>query len=147
MVISTLDTAGVYMLAGSLHQLAEYHNSVSKHFNGAYPNKAIHETLREIEEKIEKGISVVYCINDNGKIAGFSQCSIENGAGVIEYLFVSAEYRGQGCGKLLMDKDMAYFKSNEIKKIHIKIVHGNESAKGFYARYGFQVQSEILFSG
>jgi GNAT superfamily N-acetyltransferase len=54
------------------------------------------------------------------------------------------EYRNNGYGGLLMEKALKYFETKPIKRIELKVVHGNDNAKKIYEHYGFRMLSQNM---
>jgi len=127
-----------------LKSLADHHNKIAKYFNGIYPQKTFEQTILEISQEVENGISIVDSIKINNKIIGFSQYKIEDNIGELKYLAILPEYRNKGYGKLLMDRIMKYFENKKIKRIDIRVVYGNDEAKRFYEKFGFKISSQIM---
>ena len=127
-----------------LKTLAEHHNRTSVYFKGNYPSKPFEQIINEISQKIKDGFSKVDVVMENHKIIGFSQYTIQDNIGELEYLVILPEYRNCGYGKMIMDKVIEYFKTHQVKRIDIRIVYGNDDAKGFYEKYGFKISSQIM---
>jgi ribosomal protein S18 acetylase RimI-like enzyme len=143
-IIEQLNYTEIGKIMPILFSLADHHNKVSKYFSGNYPLKTFEKIISEISEKIKNKYSIVDIIKINDKIIGFSQYTIEQNIGKLEYLVILPEYRNRGYGKLLMNKALKYFETKVIKKIDIKVVYGNDDAIKFYENYGFQVSSQIM---
>ena len=142
--IEKLNSSNVDELYNLLQELAEHHNNVSKYFKGKFPSKPLDEKIAEIKEKVINNVSLVDVIRLDNNIIAFSIYFIDNNIGTLEYLIVSKKNRNKRYGRILMDNVIAYFTENNVKRIEIRIVYGNDIAKRFYEHYGFQTQSEIL---
>jgi len=143
-VIEQLNYIDIGNIMHVLNSLAEHHNKTSKYFSGIYPTKSFEQIILEISQKVKNGLSIVDIIKINDRIIGFSQYTIEQNIGELEYLVILPEYRNKGYGKLLMDRAMKYFENKTIKRIDIRIVYGNDNAKRFYEKYGFRFSSQIM---
>jgi len=143
-IIEKLDVSNIDELYDLLQELVNHHNNVSKYFKGEYPSKPLCEKINEIKEKVKNGISNIDTIRLNNEIVAFSIYYIENNIGTLEYLFTSEKNRNMGYGQILMNNIMTYFTEKDVKKIEVMVVYGNDGAKRFYNRYGFQIKSEIL---
>jgi ribosomal protein S18 acetylase RimI-like enzyme len=143
-IIERLNVSNIDELNCLLLELADHHNKVSKYFQGKYPYKPFIEFIAKLKDKAANGISKVDVIRLDKKIVAFAIYFVEDNMGILEYLVTSANSRNKGYGKELMDNIMAYFKEKNVERIEIRIVYGNDDAKRFYNRYGFQTQSEIL---
>ena len=118
-------------------ELQEYHHSLN-------------ENSREIPFSIRmdmlkrKEFTIFSAWNQN-RLIGFCIPSIDNeNSGIIESIYVKGQYRYRGIGSSLFKKSLAWFKKNEIKRIHIGVVYGNTKVFPFYEKFGFRPQAYIL---
>lgn len=108
--------------------------------------RATHDFLPEIEIKNLKPLILneyfhhvlLHKYIHNGKIVGFIGTSSDN----IEMLFIDAEFRGKGIGKLLTD-----FAINDLKIKKVDVNEQNLQAVGFYKEIGFKVISRSELDG
>lgn len=56
----------------------------------------------------------------------------------INNIAVLPEFRGQGCGKVLLEHILSVAKAKGIVKMTLEVRPSNEAAKELYARYGFK---------
>lgn len=125
-------------------QLSEYHNTISVNFKGRYPSRPYGETLNVFSESLEKGQSRIAVIESGEKVVGFCKVDINGKNGKLDYLVVLQEYRQQGFGKQFMEWAMETFRKNNVTRIEVKVVDGNDAIH-FYEKYGFQINSHILW--
>lgn len=142
--IENLDYTEIGKIMYLLTALADHHNKTSIYFSGFYPLKPFEEIISEISQKVKDGYSTADVIQENGQIIAFSQYTIEQNLGKLEYLAVLPEYRNRGYGKLLMDRVLKYFKAKNIVRIELKVAYGNDNAKRFYEYYGFKLLSQNM---
>lgn len=72
---------------------------------------------------------VLRCVrNDKGQIVGFSGVAEEN----LEMLFIHADHRGKGIGRVLLDHAI---KVQGVQNVDVN--EDNKQAIGFYQKYGF----------
>ncbi|WP_026673808.1 GNAT family N-acetyltransferase [Alkalihalobacterium bogoriense] len=88
------------------------------------------------------------CINQNiivGWIvlAKTKAAFTEEITGMIIELYVFPQYRKSGCGTLLMEYALAYFKQCGISKVQLNVFSGNP-AKRLYEKLGFQDVSTLM---
>ena len=138
--ISPNETGKLY---DCLEALAKYHNQVSVHFKGDYPQIPSEQKLVQIGKELEEGRSRIAVVENDQKIIGFCKINMDGSRGVLEYLVVLDQERGKGYGAALMDWAMNAFRKHGINEIDIKAVYGNEAIR-FYEKYGFRERSVIL---
>lgn len=87
----------------------------------------------ELAQETETGNAIGYCIS-----------VITPEAGVIESIFIEAEYRRQGIGDALMQHALAWMDEHDVSMKRVVVAVGNEEAFGFYQRYGFHSRHIVL---
>jgi len=143
-IIESLNHTETGNILPLLEFLAEHHNKVSTNFSGMYPLKPLEQVICEISQAVKNGYSKVDVVKKNNHIIGFSQYTIENNAGELKFLVVLPEHKNQGYGKLLIERALKYFEEQQVKRIDIRVLYGNDDAKRFYEKYGFKVASQIM---
>lgn len=106
--------------------------------------------IRNTFKKVKKHQGVIYLAFDKQKIAGaivgiiekqakanLMQC-VPTKAGRVEELFVAAEYRKQGLGKMLLKKIEKYFKQQNCDLARIEVFSPNKNARKFYQKMQYQ---------
>lgn len=90
--------------------------------------------IEDIKEYVPQALSgvpvLVVAENENGNLMGFMGIADQ----MLEMLFVSDEYRGQGTGKQLLQYGIENYGVNELA-----VNEQNPLAKGFYEHMGFEV--------
>jgi ribosomal protein S18 acetylase RimI-like enzyme len=83
--------------------------------------------------------AVVGCITGNIEELNAKQCSGSAGVktGRVLELIVREEWRGQGVGKMLIQKMEAYFQSKSCDIIRVEVFVPNTGAHGFYDRLSY----------
>ncbi len=66
--------------------------------------------------------------------------------GIIDEIYVAAEYRGQGVGARLLEFVEAEARRIGLKKIYLEVEQPNTRAKKFYSRLGFVDHNRSLMS-
>ena len=143
-VIEDLNHTETKSLIPILKSLADHHNKTSINFKGIYPQKSFEELISEISENIKDGYSKVNVARKNDEVIGFCQYSMDKTVGNFNFLVILPEYRNLGYGSILMDKALKYFETQQVKKIEIKIVYGNDEAIRFYEKYGFKIKTQTM---
>jgi RimJ/RimL family protein N-acetyltransferase len=98
--------------------------------------------LVSVLEKIEKKSAVVLLAFTEEKLIGNTGLEmkdrVEKHEGVLG-ISVSADYRGEGVGKLLMELVMAEAEKNiaDLRIITLGVFANNDLAKGMYEKFGF----------
>jgi predicted GNAT family N-acyltransferase len=64
---------------------------------------------------------------------------IETNVAKIERFAVKSKVRGQGIGKLIMEKALEHLKSKNIREV---VLDSQYHAKGFYEKFGFEQEGE-----
>lgn len=126
-----------------LEELADHHNMVSVNFKGHYPKRPFEETIRRFSADLAEGTSRIAVIEEEEKVVGFCKINVDSAAGVLEYLIVSAAYRGKNYGADLMKWALNRFEGMGIHEIDVKVADGND-AVFFYEKYGFRMNAHIL---
>lgn len=102
-----------------------------------------------IIESLEKPESVLYRVvkNRDGEIVGFMHGSKHEDFTELDAIYLLNEAKGTGVGGKLMKEFLKW--ANENKPCRLEVFSFNESAVGFYVRYGFEkTDKEIpLFRG
>lgn len=61
----------------------------------------------------------------------------------VDELFVVADQRGKGVGKLLVETATDYAKRNNVKVLHLEVANDNETARRFYQKLNFLPRSRF----
>jgi len=105
--------------------------------------------VEENAQRIRKSI-LYHLVNDrllvaeDEQIAGFVMFSVEDGGyeqdrrrGLIENLYVQPESRNDGIGSTLLETAEARLRQEGVETIALEVLVGNERAREFYARHGY----------
>ena len=130
-------------LKNCLQELADHHNRVSINFKGSYPKRPFEETLTQFVSDIDAGNSSIAVIEAEDRVVGFCKINYCSAVGVLEYLIVSEDYRGNGYGAQLMNWALNRFEELDIRDIDVKVADGND-AVFLYEKYGFKMNAHIL---
>jgi ribosomal protein S18 acetylase RimI-like enzyme len=126
-------------------QLNSHHLSRSPYFKDYYRTLTFQDRKRAILQRALGGeVRVDLALNGDTPIA-YCVSSIDRAqTGEIDSIFVDTKYRGQGIGRTLMEKAIAWLSSVGAKKKIVSVGVGNEQAYGFYARFGFLPRRTML---
>ena len=126
--------------------LNRHHLSVSPYFKDYYLTLTFEERKRAILQRASGGeVRVDLALDASGELVGYCVSSIDRWlTGEIDSVFVGAKYRGQGIGRALMEKALAWLNGKGAKKKIVSVAVGNEQAYGFYSRFGFLPRRTLL---
>jgi ribosomal protein S18 acetylase RimI-like enzyme len=96
-----------------------------------------------LTERLKNNESVIFVVLDNEKPIGFTQLyptyssvrTVRNW--ILNDLYVAADYRKQGIGKMLIDAAMDFGKSAGAKYVQLETATGNYNAQHLYESIGF----------
>lgn len=89
----------------------------------------------------------LFIIQDNNDVKGYVYVEAVplHGEGVIEYIAVSPEYRGQGIATKLMKAALHHlFSYEEIEEITLSVGANNKTAIALYKVSGFQIKHAMI---
>jgi ribosomal protein S18 acetylase RimI-like enzyme len=126
-------------------QLNSHHLSRSPYFKDYYRTLTFQDRKRAIlqralggEVRVDLAFNgdtlIAYCVSNVDRLL----------TGEIDSIFVDSKYRGQGIGRTLMAKALAWLSSVGAKKKIVSVGVGNEQAYGFYAKFGFLPRRTML---
>jgi len=126
--------------------LNRHHLSVSPYFKDYYLTLTFEERKHAILQRASGGeVRVDLALDASGEPVGYCVSSIDRWlTGEIDSIFVTAKYRGQGIGRALMEKALAWLNCKGAKKKIVSVAVGNEQAYGFYSRFGFLPRRTLL---
>ncbi len=99
------------------------------------------DVLRKL--KLQRDLFLVGC--RDGRIVATVMSGYEGHRGWINYLAVSAECRGLGLGRGMMDAAEARLRALGCPKINLQVRSGNAEAIGFYERIGYKRDDVVCF--
>lgn len=97
-----------------------------------------------IRAEIEEGISWELLM-DNETPIGYLVCKIESDRLYISKIYLKAETRGKGFGKLLLNRAIELAKQNDKNSIYLNVNKYNTDSISFYERMGFVKIDEGVF--
>ncbi len=97
-----------------------------------------------IRSEIEEGISWEMLM-DNEKPIGYLVCKIESDQLYISKIYLKAETRGKGFGKLLLNRAIELANQNGKNSIYLNVNKHNTDSISFYERMGFVKIDEGVF--
>ncbi|MBI9080752.1 MAG: GNAT family N-acetyltransferase [Pseudodesulfovibrio sp.] len=116
-----------------------HHSKISQHFSDRFKCYTFSDRKAELLTKSHATGLAVFIARQDAQTAGYviATLTLEK-EGEIDSLFVAEEFRGKRIGDSLMQAALKWLDDTCAKSKTIAVVHGNEQAHSFYARYGFQ---------
>ena len=127
-------------------KLNAQHAAHSPHFAEDYAARTFAWRKAYFLEKAESALLRVELARDGGTGHDIGYCVsvVTEAAGVLESIFIEADYREQGIGDTLMRHALDWMDGHNVPMKRVVVAVGNEQAFGFYARYGFQPRHTVL---
>ncbi len=98
----------------------------------------------KIQSEIEEGV-IWEMLIDEGNPIGYLVCKIESDKLYISKIYLKAETRGKGLGKLLLHRAVELAKQNNKNSIYLNVNKHNTDSISFYERMGFVKIDEGVF--
>jgi len=126
-------------------QLNALHTEKSTHFSDIFANTKFSSRKEVFEDKGTKGkLLVILAETEGEECVGYCVCSLGHErtstgfgkVGEIDSMFVVANYRKHGIGRILVKRAMAWFEENEAKNVIVLVGVGNEEVLDFYGSFG-----------
>ena len=99
---------------------------------------------QKIKSELEEGF-VWEMLWDEGKPIGYLVCKVESEKVYISKIYLKAETRGKGLGKLLLNRAIELAKQNQKNSIYLNVNKYNVDSIAFYERNGFTKIDEGVF--
>ena len=124
--------------------LNRHHADVSSHFTEHFEANDFDKRRAYLLAKAERGPLRIFMAEADAALQGYCVCTLSEGHGAIESLYVLDSRRGSGLGSRLMEAALAWLDAHGAVTKSLDVVHGNDAALSFYARLGFQPASVVL---
>lgn len=95
-----------------------------------FRKNTIQESLKNPEEVLYKVVK-----SGDGRVVGFMHCTKKEAYNELEGIYLLDEVKGAGVGGELMEEFLGW--SDARKPCHLSVLAFNDSALGFYKKYGF----------
>jgi GNAT superfamily N-acetyltransferase len=128
-------------------KLNSYHCERSEYFKQHYLGMTFERRKADLQKKAEGGELRVDLAFDevSGKAIAYIVSTINSvKVGEIESVFVEESYRRMGVGAKLMQSALAWMNERGAVEKTVEVSFGNESAWGFYGRFGFLPRKTTL---
>jgi len=100
-------------------------------------------SLDAIKEECEKQSVHYYLIYNSEKIVGYAGIRLENSELFLSKIYVLSSERGNGIGRISIEKIKQSAKSNKINNIYLTVNKENTKAIAAYQKLGFLITGEI----
>jgi ribosomal protein S18 acetylase RimI-like enzyme len=124
-----------------------YHCDRSEHFKPHYKAMTFAKRKATLLRKAEGGELRVDMAIDKatGKSVGYIVSTIRSdNIGEIESVYVDAAYRRMGIGGVLIRAALSWMEQKAVSEKVVEVSVGNETAWGFYGRFGFKPRLTLL---
>ena len=121
--------------------LNAHHLSMSNKFKDFYTAFTFEDRIASLKKRDDL---VVYVAQDGTQSIGYCIVSIYGAIGELDSIFVQPEHRGKGIGTELVTHSLKWLEGQSIETIRVAIAEGNESALGFYRRFGFTERMVLM---
>lgn len=99
--------------------------------------------LKNIDGNYFKKGGIFYIAESKGNIIGsVGVCNIYNNRCQLRKMYLLKDYRGQGCGRMLLEKAINFAIISEYKKMELEVSRKHKSAIHLYKKMGF-IKSDI----
>lgn len=125
-------------------KLSEFHNTLNPNFANFYPLTPVEEIIALIKNGLEDGTIKVWATFINQELCAFCQTTQKNGVGKIDRLFVAEKARKKGLASHLLKLALEVLEKQNLQRIEITVVQGNENAKQLYEKFGFRERTFLM---
>ncbi|MBP3761178.1 MAG: GNAT family N-acetyltransferase [Ruminococcus sp.] len=98
-----------------------------------------------ISKYLKRNPKTSFVALDNGKLIGMIMAGHDGRRGFIHHMLVSAEYRGQGIGRRLVESAMKALDDEGINKVALVAYTNNDNGNKFWERMGFNLRDDIFY--
>lgn len=120
------------------------HLQNSKDFKDHYARQTFESRFSKIKEMSEENVHIEAVFDSDNKPAGYCVCSIENGVGELDSIYLEPALRRGSIGTALARSGIDWMKEKGCDPIVVTVADGNESVLPFYRRLGFGVRRTVL---
>jgi ribosomal protein S18 acetylase RimI-like enzyme len=125
-------------------KLNERHMSVTKNFKQHYQEQTFEKRCAKFLAISEEHLRIEAAYDDGGTTAGYCICSIENGRGELDSIYIEPQSRYKRLGSYLAGRGVEWMKQNGCSIINVEVADGNEDVFPFYESLGFAKRKTVL---
>lgn len=140
-----IDTGSISLIKPLWEKLNEQHREVSRHFKSRYERMSFEERIEKFARpEIRTAVDIAETIPER-RIIAYCISSIGRGKeGEIDSIYIEPDFRGKKIGRALMKRALAWFDAEGVRLRTVAVAAGNESAFGFYEKFGFHPALTVL---
>lgn len=129
-------------------KLNGHHGGKSPHFAEFYAKFTFSERTAAIFRNQQAKFRIEAAKDSEAEqLVGYCISSVnEQEEGEVESIYIEPGYRGKRIGDVLMKNSLAWMESEQVKIKRVTVAAGNETAFGFYEKYGFFPRLTVLQS-
>ncbi|KNY28531.1 GNAT family N-acetyltransferase [Pseudobacteroides cellulosolvens] len=101
------------------------------------------DSEESIESYLERNPNLSFVCCQDDLIVGTILCGHDGRCGFIHHACVLPEYRGQGIGRILVEKALEGLKKQGIDKCHLLVFADNEAGNALWSKLGWKKRSDL----
>jgi diamine N-acetyltransferase len=144
MEYSIIDLKEIIIIKELWGKLNLHHLERSPDFNEHYTHQTFESRFAKIMKMPGGCVRVEAAYDDSGKPVGYCVCSMENGAGELDSIYIKPPFRKKGVGFILARNGIEWMKEKGCDPIIVTVAGGNEDVFPFYEELGFRVRKTVL---
>lgn len=125
-------------------KLNSRHLEMSKNFKQHYKEQTFEKRCVKFYDMPENCLRIEAAYDADSVIVGYCICSIENGKGELDSIYVETQCRKQQLGAYLARQGIEWMRQNGCSVICVEVADGNESVFPFYESLGFAARKTVL---
>ena len=128
-------------------QLVRHHKARSTNFKDIYDRFTFEKRKADLLNKSREGYLRIDLAKDRDTdlYIGYCVSTLNHGnEGEIDSIFIEQAYRSTGIGSVFMERALAWMDDHHVEVKRVAVAVGNESAFGFYSKYGFLPRQVLL---
>ena len=102
------------------------------------------DTRRAIAAFLQRNPRLSFVVEKGGRIIGAVLCGHDGRRGYLHHLAVAESHRGQGLGRLLVDRCLARLREDGIDKCNIFLFADNQEGRKFWETIGWKERGDLL---
>jgi ribosomal protein S18 acetylase RimI-like enzyme len=143
-ITKRISAADMHIVKELWEKLNGLHYENSRNFKRHYAEQTFERRCEKFARLPEENVRIDVALDGGGQPIGYCICSVEQGRGELDSLYVRPEYRNQSLGSRLARRGVDWLKSRRCGEIRVSVADGNESVFPFYESLGFRVRSTAL---